>query len=196
MERFPGSSLLSPSFLFSTTLTWAQTGEVNATPTTIIGAFIFVCLSLVGLMGWLLRHLFVTTIPAIVADQKEQREAHEADQKAQRETSEASLTEVCEAFKQESQAERKLCAEQFTLVNASLAALTAVINQDRSAIVAQINQHTTEAMAQYRHDLYDKMNEIALGKEIAALQKAKRQGMTTPEPREPMKSPTLNPHQR
>jgi PAS domain S-box-containing protein len=38
-------------------------GQETATPTTIVGAFIFICLSVVGLMGWLIRHLLTETLP-------------------------------------------------------------------------------------------------------------------------------------
>jgi hypothetical protein len=132
-----------------------------ATPTTIVGAFIFVCLALVALLGWVLKHLFATTIPGIMAEQKEQRECNEKN-----------LTTIISAYQSETKAERDLCAEQFTLVRAGLATLTTACGQHNEIMARTINEHTTEQMAAYRHEMYDKINQAVLGKELYLAQKA------------------------
>lgn len=44
---------------------WAQAAGDGGTPTTIIGAFIFAFIAMIGLFGWLIRHIFGTTMPAL-----------------------------------------------------------------------------------------------------------------------------------
>jgi hypothetical protein len=164
-----------------------------ATPTTIVGAFIAVTMLLAGLLVWMLRYVFMTTIPAIMAtaelkhaailaEQKENRECYEAEQKAARECFEATINRVCEKFGAEGAAERKLCADQFASQNAALVALTAVLHEEREVMVATINAHTTEQATAYRHDLYDKLNQAVLGKELyLAQQVAARQKDVKPD---------------
>src|SRR4051812_15996434 len=125
--------------------------DLAATPTTIVGAFIFVALSLVALIGWILKHLFITTIPGILSDQKAQRECYEEQQAQQREAHEKALNAIVSSFRAETSDERRLCAEQFTLVNTTLAGLTSAVNQEGGRIIAAINAHTTEQMGAYRH---------------------------------------------
>lgn len=132
--------------------------ESTATPTTIIGAFIAVSMSLVALVGWIMRHVFMTTIPSIVEDSKQAREAAKAA----------------------SDAERKLCAEQFNLINTSLVGLTTAMASNGSNIVNAVTEHTTKAMADYRHDIYDKINEAVLTREVHLARKAQEQKNKTP----------------
>lgn len=139
----------------------ADTAVEPATPTTIIGAFIFLTLALMGLVGWLIKHVFVTTIPGIMAEMQAQREANANNLKA-----------VMENSNQSTAAERALCAEQFSLVQTQIAALTTAVRQEGPNLIAEINRHTTEQAAAYRHDLVDKMNEAVLGRELHLAQKA------------------------
>ena len=151
----------------------AQGDSSVATPTTIVGAFIAVTLALAGLLGWVIRHLFITTIPGLLGDATTLRAAHEkvvaqlvTDQATQREIHRVMIMDLANVFRSETLAERSLCKEQFAAVNASLAALVAVIGQDRQATIAAINQHTTQAMAEYRHDLADKIQQAVLGRDL------------------------------
>jgi hypothetical protein len=41
--------------------------QINETPTTIIGLVIVLASGMGGLLGWLIRHLFVVTLPAMQA---------------------------------------------------------------------------------------------------------------------------------
>lgn len=172
----------------------AQAVPDAATPTTIVGAFIFVALSLVALVGWLLRNVFITTIPSLLLTNSETVKqitgTHETtvktmtdaatskhmallvEQKSQRESHEKNLVDLCKVFREESAAERQQCAQQFAAVNASLISLVAAQGEERTAIVAAVNEHTTNQAAQYRHDLYDRLNEAVLGKELAAAKRA------------------------
>lgn len=135
-----------------------------ATPTTIVGAFIFVALALMSLIGWLMRHIFLTTIPAIHAEQAAERKAHEESEARQRKEHTDDL-----------EAERALRDKQFGVVNAAIVALTSVVDKGREATVSEMKRHITEAMAQYRHDLYDKLNQAVLGRDLYLLQKQQQQ---------------------
>jgi hypothetical protein len=154
----------------------------QATPNTIVGAFIAVALALSALVGWVVRHVFVTTIPestkvtlavaenfkeaikTIAASSDTNQAGMRADNQALRAQHDANLGRVLAAVQAEGAAERRLCQEQFTSLNAAIIGLTSTIREEREAIVAAVNHHTTEACAAYRHDLYDKLNEAVMGK--------------------------------
>lgn len=111
--------------------------DVPQLPTTLLGTFIFVVVVLVGLVGWIMRHVFLTTIPAMQAAAKESQEQ-----------------------------ERKLCTEQFGLLGAHVTALTAAVATGDKEVIASINAHTTEQCTKYRHDVYDKIHEAVLGRDL------------------------------
>lgn len=159
--------------MIAAALLLAQVPEVlPATPTTIIGAFITVSLSLVGLLVWVLRHVFLTTIPSIVGEQKAQRESNDANQAAQRVSNEKNLAIVIEAFKAEGAAERKQCADQSASTNSAILALAVDAREGRETALATVREHVTKEAAAYRHDLYDKLNEAVMGRELYLAQRA------------------------
>lgn len=134
------------------------------TPTTILGAFILVSISMSGVIVWLMRHVFSTTIPALLANQEQERKSHEA-----------TINAVVKGYKEEAAAERKLCEEKFELVNASLVALATSSVADGRTQVAEINRHTSEAMAQYRHDMKDSIQQAVLENDLYLLRKREKQ---------------------
>lgn len=158
----------------------------GATPTTIIGAFIFISVTLVALIGWLMRHLFLTTIPgqqaaftaALTTVTESNEKKHAAvigEQKAQRESHEKTLEGLMLTFRQEAAAERKQCGEQFAALQASIVGLVAAQGEERKAVIASVNEHTTAQAAVYRHDLLDRMNEAVMGRELAQMRKSQLQ---------------------
>lgn len=186
-------------------LIFAQADALPATPTTIAGAFIAVCMVLAGLVGWLMRHVFLVTIPGLVAELASQRDAHAklqaekdaahakaqaekdaahekviaamlAENKAQREAHAELVAEIGERYKAAADEERKLCTQQFALVNTALAGLTAVVGQERPLIVAELSQKITEAVSAYRHEQSDKLEQAVFGRELY-LEKKKREAL-------------------
>ena len=149
--------------------------EVNATPTTIVGAFIAVSGSLVILVGWLVKHIFMTTIPSILKDAEDQRNKHSEEQKAQRLANEKALTEISTAYRAESNQERILCKEQFSLMHAALTGLTSAINNDREHTLASVKSFIIEATAAYRHDIRDVVNQAVLTRDMYLAQKMAEQ---------------------
>lgn len=131
-------------------------------PTTVTGGFIAISMMLVGLVVWLMRHVFLTTIPGILAEMAAARETYTSEAAKARET-----------FTETNADERRLCAEQFALVNAGMSALAQVGVVDRQAIVAEINQHVTESAVAYRHELNNVIQQAVLGKELYLAQKSK-----------------------
>lgn len=134
----------------------------------VVAALALVCLTLIGLVVWIIRQQYTATIPAIQAEQKAQRESNDANQKAQRDSNEKNIAATLAAAAAEASAERKLCAEHLGVLNASLVSLTAAQAAQCQAIVAAVNQHTTEQASAYRHDLANTINEAVLGRELAA----------------------------
>lgn len=129
-----------------------------ATPTTIVGAFIGIALSLAALLGWIMRHVFVTTIPSIIASSEAKHAALLSEQKAQRESHERSMGAM----------------------NTAMVGLTAALGEEREAIVNAVNAHTTEQATRYRHDMIDALNKAVLGKELYLAQKAAERGDAKP----------------
>lgn len=128
----------------------AQVPDVP-TPTTIMGAFITVAIGLLGLVVWMMRHVFLTTIPSIIAssetkfagllaDQKEQRESHERTQAA---------------------------------ATAAIVSLTNGLREERELIVAEIKANTKDEMSKYRHEQAETLNRAVLGRELYLLQKSR-----------------------
>lgn len=136
-------------------------------PTTIVGAFIAISISLVGLVAWILRHLFQTTIPDINKTGEAKHAAVLEEVKAGRVAHEATIARLCDTFQRESEGRRKECEQEVALINASIAGLTTAVREGNERIVASVNQHTTEQVAVYRHDIYDKINEAVMGRELA-----------------------------
>jgi hypothetical protein len=139
----------------------AQADVTAATPTTIVGAFIFVAVSLVLLIGWILKHLFMTTIPGVLADAKEQRECHER-----------TVDAIVSSARTEQAAERALCEKRAALTDAAVAALTTATSRASDEMTRAINDHTTEQATKYRHDLYDAINRAVLTRDLYIAQKA------------------------
>jgi len=135
-----------------------------ATPTTITGAFIFISVLLVGVIVWILKHVFMTTIPSIVAELKSERESNESN-----------INKICENFKIDMAAERKMCAEQNAEVSRILTALIASTAQGQQASMAEINRHTTEQVSAYRHEMRDDIQQAVLGREVFLEQQKRRQ---------------------
>ncbi len=144
-------------------------------PTTIIGAFIFVTLSLMSVLVWVIRHVFVTTIPSVIATGEAKHNLVVTEQRAQRECYERNLDAMCKTFAAEGAAERKQCADQFMSMTATLVGLTAALAEERQAIVAAVKQHVTEQAMAYRHELYDKLNTAVLGRDLALAEKRARE---------------------
>lgn len=99
----------------------AQAGEIS-TPTTITGTVICVCVSLVGLFAWLVRHLLTDTIPKqqqqffenshanrvlFASEMKEVRDTFSAEAKAQRDGCAADANELRELFAEQIKYERE-----------------------------------------------------------------------------------------
>lgn len=51
------------TLLGAATAILAQADAATATPTTIVGAFIAVCVSVIALVSWIVRHLLTVTLP-------------------------------------------------------------------------------------------------------------------------------------
>lgn len=154
-----------------------------ATPTTIVGAFITIAVSLAFLIGWILRHVFMTTIPQttkaftdsilVISNSRDTGQAGLlAEQRAQREAHDKQCQEMYKLFRDETAAERRQCADQFQAMNAASTAMATSISEERRAIIASVNGHTSEAMAAYRHDLRGMIQEAVMGRELAAARAA------------------------
>jgi hypothetical protein len=154
----------------------AQVPEI-ATPTTIIGAFIAVTLSVTAVLVWVLRHVFLTTIPAIQAQHDKSRELFTvtvkavqdkalADAEADRKASQATIDKLCTTFQAEARSERDLCQEQFRLINTSLIGLTTTLREQEEAMVERVNHHTTNTGTVYRHEIRNMIQEAIYGKEV------------------------------
>lgn len=83
---------------------WAQDGS---TPTTALGALIVVCLGLAVTVGWLLRHLFGTTLPAREKAAQEEREMYKSESQGMRDLFERRQDKLLEHCKEESDKERE-----------------------------------------------------------------------------------------
>lgn len=172
----------------------AQIPEV-ATPTTIIGAFIAVTLSVTGVLVWVLRHVFLTTVPAIQAQHDKSRELFSqtikviqdkalADAENDRRAHQTTIDKLCTAFQAEAKAERDLCQEQFRLVNTSLVGLTATMREQEDAMIEKINHHTTNAGTQYRHEIRNMIQEAIYGKEVWRRKLEEERAAIPPQPRQ------------
>src|SRR5437667_5765789 len=137
-----------------------------ATPTTIVGAFIFVALCLVGLVGWILKHLFLTTIPGLIQTAETKHQALVEEVKAQRESHETIIGQLCKTFEVTNAAERKMCADETALLNTSMASLTGAIREREEQIVARVNEHTTDSAGKYRHDIYDQIHAAIMRRSV------------------------------
>jgi hypothetical protein len=172
----------------------AQIPEV-ATPTTIIGAFIAVTLSVTGVLVWVLRHVFLTTVPAIQAQHDKSRELFAqtikviqdkalADAESDRKAHQMTVDKLCTTFQGEARAERDLCQEQFRLVNTSLIGLTATMREQEDAVVEKINHHTTNSGIQYRHEIRNMIQEAIYGKEVWRRKLEEERANTPPQSRQ------------
>ncbi len=137
--------------------------ELPAPPTTVTAALITLSVSLLGVVVWVVRHVFVTTIPGILASQQEERKANQAI-----------MEEVCTTFKSEAAEERKSRDQNFTLVNSSLVALASSSAADGKQQVAEINRHVSEEIAKYRHEQRDIIHQAVLQRDLYLLQQQKR----------------------
>lgn len=129
------------------TLLFAQAEA--ATPTTIVGAFIAVSVSLAALLGWVLRHVFITTIPSIVS-------SHDA-----------TVAAICKEFRETTTAERAECSERYESLNGSILGLTKELGASRESIIGRVNEHSTAQASLYRHEIRNLINNAVLGKELA-----------------------------
>lgn len=113
-----------------------------AMPTTTAGAIIFVIITVVGLFVWLVRHVLTVTIP-----------------------------DLTRTFNDTNTAERRLCAEQFALINGAISALAVVVREGHVEQVSDLKSHMTAEIQKYRHDIYDKIHAAVLTREAYARMK-------------------------
>jgi PAS domain S-box-containing protein len=83
---------------------WA---EIEGTPTTAMGALIVISIMLAGGLGWLLRHLFGTTLPAKEEAAREERELYKGESQAMRDLFERRQDKLLEHCKEEADRERQ-----------------------------------------------------------------------------------------
>lgn len=103
----------------------------------VLGALLAVKLILII---FLVRHLFVRTIPDLIV-----------------------------TFDKTNAAERALCGEQFTLISAAIGGLTAALQRDRAELVSGINAHTTDQIGKYRHEMYDQIHAAILRRDVTEI---------------------------
>jgi PAS domain S-box-containing protein len=96
---------------------WA---EIEGTPTTAMGALIVISIMLAGGLGWLLRHLFGTTLPAKEEAAREERELYKSESQAMRDLFERRQDKLLEHCEKESNKEREGSERRYAMALAEI----------------------------------------------------------------------------